>query len=70
VLEEQLDEFEGTVLAVSHDRYFLDRVVSRIVELDSRKIVEYVGGWSDYQESKMQDARGKRQEARRVTFDA
>ena len=34
VLEDQLDEFEGTVLAVSHDRYFLDRVVTRIVELD------------------------------------
>lgn len=59
VLEEQLDEFEGTVLTVSHDRYFLDRVVSRIVELVAGKIVEYVGGWSDYQESKMQDARGK-----------
>lgn len=56
VLEEQLDEFEGTVLAVSHDRYFLDRVVSRIVELDAGRIVEYVGGWSDYQESKMQEA--------------
>jgi len=49
VLEDQLDEFEGTVLAVSHDRYFLDRVVTRIVELDEGEIREYVGGWSDYQ---------------------
>jgi len=49
VLEDQLDEFEGTVLAVSHDRYLLDRVVTRIVELDGGKLTEYIGGWSDYQ---------------------
>jgi ATP-binding cassette subfamily F protein 3 len=54
VLEDQLLEFEGTVLAVSHDRYFLDRVVTRIVELDEGKIREYVGGWSDYQDAKRQ----------------
>ncbi len=49
VLEDQLDEFEGTVLAVSHDRYFLDRVATRIVELDEGTLTEYLGGWSDYQ---------------------
>ncbi len=49
VLEDQLDEFEGTVLAVSHDRYLLDRVATRIVELDGGKLTEYIGGWSDYQ---------------------
>jgi ATP-binding cassette subfamily F protein 3 len=52
VLEDQLGEFEGTVLAVSHDRYFLDRAVTRIVELDEGVIREYVGGWSDYQDAK------------------
>jgi ATP-binding cassette subfamily F protein 3 len=52
VLEDQLAEFEGTVLAVSHDRYFLDRVVTRIVELEKGVIREYVGGWSDYQDVK------------------
>jgi len=56
VLEDQLDEFEGTVLAVSHDRYFLDRVVARIVELDEGEIREYVGGWSDYQSNVMRAA--------------
>ncbi len=49
VLEDQLGEFEGTVLAVSHDRYFLDRVVTRIIELDGGLVTEYLGGWSDYQ---------------------
>jgi ATP-binding cassette subfamily F protein 3 len=52
VLEDQLAEFEGTVLAVSHDRYFLDRVVTRIVELDEGMTREYIGGWSDYQAAK------------------
>jgi len=52
VLEDQLAELEGTVLAVSHDRYFLDRVVTRIVELDEGVIHEYLGGWSDYQDAK------------------
>jgi len=52
VLEDALAEFEGTVLVISHDRYFLDRVVGRIVELDEARLTEYVGGYSDYQASK------------------
>ena len=36
VLEETLDEFVGTVLVISHDRYFLDKVVDRVVELQDR----------------------------------
>lgn len=49
VLEEALEEFEGTVLVISHDRYFLDRVVDRIVELDDGALVNYPGGYSDFQ---------------------
>jgi len=49
VLEEALDDFGGTVLVISHDRYFLDRVVGRIVELDEGMLTEYIGGYSDYQ---------------------
>ncbi|MDY7078065.1 MAG: ABC-F family ATP-binding cassette domain-containing protein [Chloroflexota bacterium] len=52
VLEEALADFEGTVLVISHDRYFLDRVVDRIVELDDGALTEYVGGYSDYREAK------------------
>lgn len=48
VLEEALAEFEGTVLVISHDRYFLDRVVERIVELDEGELHEYAGNYSDY----------------------
>jgi ATP-binding cassette subfamily F protein 3 len=48
VLENALDEFNGTVLVISHDRYFLDRTVGRIFELKDTRITEYVGGYSDY----------------------
>lgn len=48
VLEDALADFEGTVLVISHDRYFLDRVVHRIVDLVDGQLVEYTGGYSDY----------------------
>ncbi|GAB4407654.1 MAG: ABC-F family ATP-binding cassette domain-containing protein [Anaerolineae bacterium] len=49
-LEQALDEFNGTVLVISHDRYFLDKVVDRVVELDPNQgaLVEYLGGYTDY----------------------
>jgi ATP-binding cassette subfamily F protein 3 len=49
VLESALEDFEGSLLVISHDRYFLDRVVSRIVELDDGVLSEYLGNYSDYQ---------------------
>jgi len=48
VLENALEEFNGTVLVVSHDRYFLDRTVNRIFELKDSVITEFIGGYSDY----------------------
>jgi ATP-binding cassette subfamily F protein 3 len=53
VLEAALAEFEGTVCVISHDRYFLDRVVDRILELDNRTLHEYLGSYSDYQAAKI-----------------
>jgi ATP-binding cassette, subfamily F, member 3 len=52
VLEDALAEFEGAILIISHDRYFLDRMVNRIVELDQGTLSEYVGDYSDYQAAK------------------
>jgi ATP-binding cassette subfamily F protein 3 len=52
VLEDVFEEFEGTVLVISHDRYFLDRVATRIVELDNGKVTEYPGSYSEYQAAK------------------
>ena len=48
VLENALNDFNGTVLVISHDRYFLDRTVSRIYALEDGTITEHIGGYSDY----------------------
>jgi ATP-binding cassette, subfamily F, member 3 len=53
VLENALQNFEGTVLCVSHDRYFLDRMANRIMELDGGWLTDYVGGYSDYAAKKL-----------------
>ncbi len=50
VLEETLDEFVGTMLVISHDRYFLDKVVDNIVELRDGQLTSYIGGYTDYLE--------------------
>jgi ATP-binding cassette subfamily F protein 3 len=51
-LEEALAAYDGTVLTISHDRYFLDRTCSRILELAEGEVREYGGGYSDYVEQK------------------
>ena len=49
VLQEMLDDYDGTVLLVSHDREFLDRVVTSTIAIEGDgKVVEYAGGYSDY----------------------
>ena len=48
VLEQALDDFEGAILCISHDRYFLDNVVDKIVELDNGSLTDYLGGYTDY----------------------
>ena len=47
-LEEFLKTYQGTVLAISHDRYFLDLIVNRIVEVEGGKAEEYAGNYSYY----------------------
>lgn len=48
VLEDYLDTFPGIIIVVSHDRYFLDRVVRRIFALEDTRMVQYEGGYTDY----------------------
>ena len=53
ILEDYLNAFSGIVIAVSHDRYFLDNMADRIFELDGMgHAVQYEGGYTDYLESK------------------
>ncbi|WP_297209287.1 ribosomal protection-like ABC-F family protein [uncultured Flavonifractor sp.] len=51
-LEEYLDKYKGTVLAISHDRWFLDRVVGRVIEIQDGKAEFYSGNYSFYVEEK------------------
>ena len=49
ILEDYLDGFDGIIIIVSHDRYFLDRTVNRIFSFEGDgKILQYEGGYSDY----------------------
>jgi ATPase components of ABC transporters with duplicated ATPase domains len=48
ILEDYLDSFDGIVITVSHDRYFLDRIVNRIFAFEEKQIKQYEGGFSDY----------------------
>ena len=47
-LEDYLDSFDGIVITVSHDRFFLDRMVRRIFAFENGKITQYEGGYTDY----------------------
>jgi ATP-binding cassette subfamily F protein 3 len=62
VLEQALDDFNGTVFVISHDRYFLDNTVQTVVELepDRGSLAEYIGGYTDYLAAKQ----GARQQKR------
>jgi ATP-binding cassette subfamily F protein 3 len=52
VLENALADFEGTVLVISHDRYFLEQIGTRIVELGPHGVDNYAGGYGEWWESK------------------
>jgi ATP-binding cassette, subfamily F, member 3 len=51
-IEEGLESFAGTLFVISHDRYFLDRIVDRIVEIDTPGITEFAGNFSAYWEDR------------------
>jgi ATP-binding cassette subfamily F protein 3 len=63
-LEGALDEFPGTIIAVSHDRYFLDRIVDRLLVMRPEGTTKFNGNYSMYIEKVERDAELARQEAR------
>ncbi len=58
VLEAALNQFDGTLLTISHDRYFLDRTCTRILELEEGEVREYQGSYSDFAEQKQRKKAG------------
>ena len=54
MLELSLEDYEGTVFFISHDRYFIDKIATRILEVTPHGVVSYLGNYSDYMEKKQQ----------------
>lgn len=52
VLEDALNQFEGTIFFISHDRYFINKVATRVVELTSNKAISYEGNYDTYLNNK------------------
>ncbi|MBP3962197.1 ribosomal protection-like ABC-F family protein [Paenibacillus lignilyticus] len=53
-LEDALEEFPGTILAISHDRYFINRLANKVWELDRAKLTVYLGAYDEYAEKRKQ----------------
>ena len=63
VLEDALNDYEGTLLTVSHDRYFINRVANRVLEMTPQGAKDYLGHYDDYLEKKRQEEMGLLEEA-------
>ena len=68
-LEETLFDFPGSALIITHDRYFLDRVVDRMIEVSPRGLVSYDGGYTEYLEARAaREERERTEEGKRRRF--
>ena len=68
-LEEALRSYRGTLFFISHDRYFLKKIATRIVELDKKKLLNYLGGYDYYRAHRRLDVKeggGRKAPRRRV----
>jgi ATP-binding cassette subfamily F protein 3 len=65
ILEEALDQFDGTMLFISHDRYFINRIATKVVEVQDGRLWDYAGDYDYYLEKREeeQEAAGSRQPA-------
>lgn len=64
-----IDKFTGALIMVTHDRYLLDRVVGRTLEVEDGKVYSYEGGWGMYLQAKAErDAHAERVESNRRNF--
>ncbi len=66
LLVEALNKYEGSLILVSHDRYFISRLANKIWEIEDKKIVEFKGTyaeWEDWKERRLKDAQSKKNES-------
>lgn len=67
ILEDYLDDFQGAVIAVSHDRYFLDRLAEKIFAFEGNGVIkQYSGDYSDYQAKRVQPEAAASSKAKRA----
>ena len=52
ILEEALKEYKGTIIMISHDRYFINKIATRIIMIENKKLVSYIGNYEDYKREK------------------
>lgn len=57
VLEDALEEFDGTLVFVSHDRYFINKFADRVIEFKDGKVKSYIGNYDDYKRAKEKENR-------------
>ena len=48
ILEEALNNYNGTLIVVSHDRYFINKIATRIIMIENNKLVSYIGNYDDF----------------------
>ena len=58
-VEDALADYEGSILVVSYDRYFLDKVVDRVIELEDRDLVSFEGNFSEFWQARYRSAPGE-----------
>ena len=65
LLIEALNKYEGSIVLVSHDRYFISRIANKIWEIDDHKIVEFKGRYDEWEEwkAKREAEKNKQQKA-------
>ena len=51
ILEDALKEYKGTLLCISHDRYFINKIINKIYAIDNLQMKEYIGNYNDYKRS-------------------
>lgn len=48
ILEESLSDYKGTILFISHDRYFVNKLATRVIAIENNKLISYIGNYDDY----------------------
>src|SRR6185312_11828143 len=67
-LEKFLHDFEGTLLMTSHDREFINRVISKVIEIDSGSLTTYTGDYEFYEQQQAQFERQQAMLAKEIKF--